>query len=210
MGKITENEVKKILKNKETMINSLRGKFFSVRHDLMQQREVIEMVCLSSPISGVAGPKGSHKDLTDVYEKYQDTLTRRRIEYKALLRQLVRQEERINRVWEAFLALEEPYYGILNALYVHNRLYSDVESCSGLSHRIFEEKRKEGIRQIIRLFESDSNISVMLLMKEREKEQKKQNKKRQAGKAKSADAPDGTQMTLAEFGINNKQEEESC
>lgn len=212
MGKISENEVKDILKNKETMLNSIHEKLFMVRHDLMQHREIIEMVCLSSPISGVSGPKGVHKDLSDVYEKYQNTLNRRRTEYKALFRQMVRKEDKINRVWGAFLTLDDPYYWILNELYVHNRLYTDVESCSGMSHRIFEEKRKDGIRQIIRLYESNANISVMLLMKEREKEQniKKQDEKDQTGAAKSADASDGTQMTLAEFGINNKQEEESC
>lgn len=185
MGKkITEKEIKRILRNKDTEINSIHNKLYTVKKDLFQQREIIETICLSSPISGIAGPKGTHKDLSDVYEKYQETLGRRRMDYKSIFRYLERKEEDINRVWQAYLCLEDPYYRILTELYVNNRLYADVEQSSGMSHRIFEQNRKQGIQQIKDLYQSDSNISILLLMKEKKEaeaaEEKKQTKKKES------------------------------
>ena len=162
--------------------NKANTKLYTVKKDLFQQREIIETICLSSPISGIAGPKGTHKDLSDVYEKYQETLGRRRTDYKSIFRYLERKEEDINRVWQAYLCLEDPYYRILTELYVNNRLYADVEQSSGMSHRIFEQNRKQGIQQIKDLYQSDTNISILLLMKEKKEaeaaEEKKQTKKK--------------------------------
>ena len=58
-------------------------------------------------------------------------------------------------------------HDIIDRLYVKGELYKSVEQDMGLNHRIFEGKRKQAIRDIQKLYESDlSNAQIICIQKE--------------------------------------------
>ena len=190
MKKLTELEVKKILKNKDAMIGNVHNRMHQIRLALHNGYEIMDVVRLPSPkVDDMPGRKGDYKGLEEVYIQYEEVLSMRNQEYKSLFRELIKEEERIHRVWEAFLALDEPYSSIINDLYVSKVKYKAVEQEYGLSHRVFEEARKEGIDKIIEMVESGKSISLLLLMKEKRKEEPK----------KESVKKDWEQITMSEF-----------
>ena len=66
-------------------------------------------------------------------------------DYKAMYCELILQEDMIEQVWDAYMRLEEPYYSIINRMYVQSMLYAVVEQESGWSRQVFEKKRKKSI-----------------------------------------------------------------
>ena len=63
--------------------------------------------------------------------------------------ELSEEADEIRRLWNCFLALPEPYYGILHRLYVEKELYAAVENGSGHGHDWFEKRRKEGLALMV-------------------------------------------------------------
>ena len=59
--------------------------------------------------------------------------------------ELILKEQLIEQVWDAYMHLEEPYYSIVNRMYIQGMLYATVERESGWSRQVFEKKRKKGI-----------------------------------------------------------------
>ncbi len=163
--KISEKDVIKILQHKESMLDAIYEKIYSIKQEMLNTDEVIEMVALScKQVSDMHSSAGEHKDLFEVYERYLSQLKKRGKEYKVVLQALILKEEMILRVWSCFLALDDPYYTILNRRYVHNELYDAVQKESGYSLQVFEKYRKRAIQGIIKLYFSDVTDERLQLM----------------------------------------------
>lgn len=161
---ITEVNVINILKNKTELINSIQDRIYNFRKDISDTDEIIEMVSLSSKeLSDMPGG-GGKKDLWNTYEKYRRQLELRQKEYADSLYHLIMQEDRIYRVWNSFLLLDEPYYGIVKRLYTEKELYDTVQKESGYSLQVFNKYRKRAIKSIIDIYNSeitDENLQQM-------------------------------------------------
>ena len=147
---MTEQKVKEILRNREALLTSIHQKMLTIEQDMAKTDDMIET--MSMPTRFLSGmPKGSakQKDLSDVYGNYKKILKQRNEDYKTMFLELILQEQMIEQVWDAYMRLEEPYYSIINKMYVQSMLYATVESESGWSRQVFEKKRKKGIRLIV-------------------------------------------------------------
>ncbi len=147
---MTEQEVKEILRNRETLLISIHQKMSAIEQDMAKTDDMIETMSMpANSMSGMPRGSGKQKDLGDVYRNYKKILKRRNEDYRTMFLELVLKEEMIERVWEAYMRLEEPYYSIINRMYVQSMLYAAVERESGWSRQVFEKKRKKGIQLIV-------------------------------------------------------------
>lgn len=163
MRKLNETEIKEILRNREKKIESIHKKMFSLYREMEHTDEIIESVAFpSTNYSGLPGGKGGHKDLGDVLLKYNRQLYNRNEEIRRIMWELVEEEDSISRLWACFYALGDPYYSILNALYVENQLYQTVEANFDVSHKTFEKYRQKGIELLLRFYESDESITRLM------------------------------------------------
>lgn len=147
---ITEKEIKYILRNREMLLFSIHQKMVTIEKDIEKTEDMI--VSMSLPTNRMSElPRGSakQKDLDDVYRNYKKILKQRNEDYKAMYWELILQEQLIEQVWDAYMRLEEPYYSIINRMYVQSMLYATVERESGWSRQVFEKKRKKGIELIL-------------------------------------------------------------
>lgn len=147
---ITEQEVKNILRNREILLLSIHQKMSVIEQDMEKTDDMIETMSMPANLmSGMPRSSGTQKDLGDVYRNYKKILKQRNEDYKSMYWELVLKEEMIERVWDAYMRLEEPYYSIINKMYVQSMLYAAVERESGWSRQVFEKKRKKGVRLIV-------------------------------------------------------------
>lgn len=108
------------------------------------------------------GAKNRRKDLGDVLLEYERQQQRRNEEIRKMMCALTGQEEMINRIWACFYALDDPYYSILQQLYVENQLYQAVESSFDVSHKTFEKYRQHGLALIVGFYESGVSIADLM------------------------------------------------
>lgn len=159
---ITEKDIKEILKYRDNYINLIRKNMSTIQKEIQNTDDIIMSVSLPSCNEiGVQNGAGVYTGLEIVYEEYREILKKRKAEYIDMLLNLIEEEMSIERVWMCFLALREPHFTILNEIYVKKQLYSATEKASGLSHAIFERKRKEGIESIIQYYNSDKSASEL-------------------------------------------------
>ena len=161
--KISEAAVKDILRNREKKINNIHKKMYALHKELGSTDDVLETAALPAIKSdGMPGARGTHQDLSDVYLSYQKQLISRNEEIRKIMWSLVEEEERISRVWACFYALDDPYYSILNSIYVENQLYQTVENDFEMSHKTFEKNRQHAVSLIIKFFESGESIADLM------------------------------------------------
>lgn len=162
---ITDADVKEFLRNKEQIIDSCKEKIINIKKDLENNNEMIEAVSLSSkPITDMPKGNGGIIDLSSTFERYEKKLKEREEEYKELLWYVMAKEEAVRRVWACLYLLNDPYYWIMNKLYVEGNLYAAVEYDYGKSHKQFETKRKEAIESILDLYyHCDMTTDQMIL-----------------------------------------------
>ena len=162
-NKISEAAVKDILRNREKKIENIHKKMYSLHKELESTDEVLEAAALPAVKSdGMPGSHGTHQDLSDVYITYQKQLKDRNEEIRKIMWALVEEEERISRVFACYYALDDPYYSILNAIYVENQLYQSVENDFEMSHKTFEKNRQHAILLIIKFYESGESIADLM------------------------------------------------
>lgn len=163
--RLTAEEAQKLLSEKGRQLEGIQHKMRLLYHELEELDDSDDLLKAAAiparPASGVSGG-GRHADNLDVLERYYRQRQERGMEIREQMWRLSEQEEDIRRLWGCFLALQEPYYGILEGLYVDKRLYADVEKSWGYSHSVFEKTRKEGLRLLADMFNS-SYTSVELI-----------------------------------------------
>lgn len=163
MYKLTEENVKKILHEKNQILQDIRRKRMDI-FEMMSDTDsaILSSALPSSEISFLPSGKGNHRDLGDVFLQYRETLRKRNTELGEFLWELSEMEEGIIRAWVCFCALPNPYYGILKSLYVENQLYHTVEQEFGAAHKTFERYRKTAIQKLIQYYESDISVGRLL------------------------------------------------
>ena len=176
---LDEQQVKEILRMREEKLNTIHDKIYQIKKDMLNTDSVIEMVSLGSKmITELPSGGGSNEGLERTYMRYQQKLEEQNKEYQIIITKLMIKEDCINRVWSAFLALNEPEYGIVDRLYVHGEKYNMTQLESGFSLQVFEKYRKRAIDNILALYNSDLNevdfileISTLTQKKKRKKKE---------------------------------------
>lgn len=189
---ITERDVIEILRHKDNFISIIHRKLYTISRDLRSTNDIILSVSLpSQQMSGMPGRKGAVKDLEDTYEKYRIVLEQRKKDYQDIVFNLIEEEMSIVRVWMCYLVLGEPYATILDKVYVQKQLYTATELESDMAHSTFERKRQEGIKLIMKYYNSGISASEL-------KELQKQPGMKKRGSAKKEDAG-AHQMSLSDW-----------
>ena len=189
---ITERDVIEILRHKDNFISIIHRKMYTISRDLRSTNDIILSVSLpSQQMSGMPGRKGVVKDLEDTYEKYRIVLEQRKKDYQDIVFNLIEEEISIVRVWMCYLALGEPYATILDKVYVQKQLYTATEQESDMAHSTFERKRQEGIKLIMKYYNSGKSAAEL-------KELEKEPGMKMRGSAKKEDAG-AHQMSLSDW-----------
>ena len=175
MRSLDEAAVKDILQNREKKIDNIHRKMISLYQELERNDEVLETVAYpKTELSGMSGGKGTHKDLGDVLLQYNRQICNRNEEIRKIMWELVEEEDSISRLWACFYALNDPFYSILNALYVENQLYQAIENNFDMSHKTFEKYRQRGIELLLLFYNSDESIAKLMRSYSKEKTDKRQ------------------------------------
>ena len=183
-GKMTPGRAKEILQNKDRMLTGIDRKVGLLCGELCGHGEdegILAAAAMPGRMYGMPVSGRVHGDNTDVLLRYYRQKTQRQKEIRLRLCELSRESEEILRLWDCFLALPEPYYGILHELYVEKKLYTEVEAGLRFGHSRFERTRKEGLELAVYMFNSGNDgLELMRAASLWEK--------RKAGKKGSGDA----------------------
>lgn len=164
---ITEERIKMILSKREKMLRDINEKVILLIKDLdridddLITEKSIHAVSINMMPSAQGGVK---KDLSDLIIKLQRDREERKNELYKMIRLLSDQEYMINRVWACFLALDDPYYTMLNQLYVENDLYEAVRQQFDMSPTTFERHRKKALTLIAEYVDSQLSVSEIMSM----------------------------------------------
>lgn len=159
---ISKENVKDFLRNRDKIKIEIYDKIYTINCEIRKTNDIIEMVSFQhAELSDM--PKGSknHKDLSDTYLKYQKILDERSKEYSSLLYGLIQKEEAVDRVWQCYMVLAEPYYSILTEMYVKDQKYEVAEATSGYSRQAFEKHRKRGVDLVLELYNSKKSMNEL-------------------------------------------------
>lgn len=103
-----------------------------------------------------------YKDLGNVLLQEKRIYYEQKQEVKEMLISFTEELEAIDRIWVCFQVLDSATYEILYQLYVLKKLYRETEKETGLNHRIFEETRKRGIQNILKMYQSEvTNLEII-------------------------------------------------
>lgn len=163
MRKVSENEVKDILRNYDRKIESIHQQMLNLYEELDSDSLMSEVAFPAADMFGMSGTKGNHGDLSNVLLAYQSKRYERKTEVLAMMWELTEEEEVLRRVWRCMQLLEYPYYTILNELYVKNQLYYAVEQNYGRSHHTFEKHRKKAVERLLACYHSESDRMIRYL-----------------------------------------------
>lgn len=192
-GKMTPGRAKKILQNKDRMLTGIDRKVGLLCGELCGTGEdegILEAAAMPGRMYGMPSGGRTYGDNTDVLLRYYRQKVQRHKEIKLRLCELSRESEEILRLWDCFLALPEPYYGILYELYVEKKLYTEVEAGFRFGHSWFERTRKEGLELAAYMFNS-GNDGLELMQAASLWEKRKAGKKGEQGCAGQMELPLG-------------------
>lgn len=164
---ITEERIKMILSKREKMLRDINEKVILLIKDLDRSDDdlITEKSIHAVSINMMPSAKGGlKKDLSDLVIKLQRDREERKNELYKMIRLLSDQEYMINRVWACFLALDDPYYTMLN------QLSAKIEAAKEF------DKEDELNQKLERL----SELNALLDMDEKREEKEKQRKENEA------------------------------
>lgn len=177
--KVDSEKIKNVLRHHHELTRQIHNHLLDIRKKIDEvEQQAIEMASYPKIDLSIEGRgSGEHKDLADVYLKYQKLVRTQERELTDEIIALTVNAEGIHRLYLCFQSLTGEEYNIINRIYVKGELYKSVEKDSGLNHRVFEERRKQAILDIQQLYESDlSNKQIVNLRKDntfsREKKEK--------------------------------------
>ena len=178
--KVDSEKIKEVLRHHNELTQQLHYQIIDIQKKIEEvKKQSIEVAAYPHIDFSARGKGGVKKDLADVYLKYQKMIRNREKELTAEILILTADAEGIHRLYLCFRSLTGEGYNIIYRLYVKGDLYRQVEEEMGLNHRIFEEKRKQAIEEIQRLYESDLTNAQIVRMRrnnitnERKKKEKK-------------------------------------
>ncbi len=155
--KIDSEKIKNVLRHHDELTQQIHNQVMDIRKKIDEVRQQsMEMASYPKIDLTIEGRgSGEHKDLADVYLKYQKLVQTQEKELTTEMLVLTVRAEGIHRLYLCFQSLTGEEYEIINRLYVKGELYKSAEKEMGLNHRAFEWSRKQAIRDIQRLYESD-------------------------------------------------------
>lgn len=149
---IDESVVKKVLASYEDLKVDIQRKQKLLYNELSNEDSCIaEIAYKKISYDKIGGSSNNVNDLSEIINQHQKLLRERGIEVREALVTLIKRQEIYQRIWCCYNLLDLEAYQILTKLYVNNQLYASVEVESGLSHKTFENRRKQAIQDIIRL-----------------------------------------------------------
>lgn len=181
--KIEKEEVKDTLKHYNELSQEIHMQIMNLRDELSKvEEQALEIAAYpKTDLTEKNGCGGVHKDLTEVYLKYQKLVHDRQKEIIQNIAYLTIRSDDLYRLYLCSQALSGEGYEIISRIYNKNEKYKVVEMESGLSHRIFEKKRQQAIRDIQRLYESDlTNRQILEMQKIHMYDQKFQKRKKES------------------------------
>lgn len=145
---ISEENIKDILRNHDVKMNTINQKMEELTKEIETTDALLDALKLN------VGEKvyGKDEGIGKVTTKYSKHLEQHSKDLQTIFDMLMEEKQVIQRVWNCFYALDEPYYTILYMLYVEQRLYKTVEAEYKWSHRVFERDRKKGISLIQQIY----------------------------------------------------------
>lgn len=198
---ITEEDVKNILRSRKQLLNQIHDKMYSINRDISMKNDIIEMVSFgSSALSDMPKGKGEHHDLSNTYLRYIKTLEDEQETFKEILINLILKERKIERVWLSYRILEDPFYSIIENLYVNNEKFEMAVIISGLSTRAFNKYRARGIELIIKFYNSDLSVEKLMQMDQKAEIRRKETKDR-----KEMVLPENYQLDIQDY-LKDEQE----
>ena len=166
--RVDEKIIKNVLRHHDELLRQTYEQMIDVRKKIDEiTRQSIEIASYPKiDLSIESNRGGEHRDLFDVYLKYQKLIRIQKEELINEMHVLTIQAEGIHRIYLCFQILPRVEYRIINRIYVKGELYKTVEEDFGLNHRIFEQKRQQAIQIIQNVYKSDlSNEQIVYLCK---------------------------------------------
>lgn len=198
MDTITPEAAKEMLSNHYRDLDAIDQKMDLLYNELAAYEELkndcIRLAALPARPEVMTGGGGGNTDNLEVMLRYENRKRERLNEIRMQMWILSEKAEGIRRLWNCFLALQEPYYGILQQLYVKKELYAAAQCSSGMSHRGFEQARKKGLEILAELY--NSNYSALELMEIRDFPKKGQANKKKRAKNQTATLPGQIELPL--------------
>lgn len=189
---INEEIVKDVLRNRDEKIRTIHEKMANLYQEAGKDAVLQNIALPAQNLTGMPGAKGNHKDLSDVLLAYQKQYARRNAELREVLWELSDEEEQIYRIWGCFNALDNPFYSILDRLYVKGEKYQSVEQEMGICHNTFENNRAQAVKLIMMHYESELSIAEII---RRDRSRRKINKKGKGRKKEQG----MQQMSISDF-----------
>lgn len=157
MMKVDSEKIKEVLRHHNELTQQIHNQVIDIRKKIDEvEQQSLEMASYPKiDLSATGSGSGIHKDLADVYLNYQRLVKTQERELTDEMLTLIASARGIHRLYLCFQSLSGDEYNIIYQLYVQGKLYKAVEEETGLNHRRFEEKRKQAIRDIQQLYESD-------------------------------------------------------
>lgn len=147
--KMDSKKIKDVLRHHSELTQQIHKQVLEIREKLDEvQQQTIEMASYPKiDLSQEGGGRGTHKDLADVYLRYQKLVNEQEEQLAAEMHVLTIHAEGIHRLYLCFQTLIGEEHDIIDRLYVKGELYKSVEQDMGLNHRIFEGKRKDYMQE---------------------------------------------------------------
>ncbi len=154
---VTVDSVRVLLMNYETHKCRIQQRILELYKELEDTDSFIQVISFKKNIlTGMPRAKGGlPKGLTEIVEQHDKLMNDRISEISAGIEMLMKEEESLRRVWVCYQALSYEEYEIITRLYVKKEPYKQVEAELEYSHGKFEKLRKEGLEDIISLYDSD-------------------------------------------------------
>lgn len=181
--KIDSEKIKNVLRHHQELTRQIHNQLLDIRKRIDEvAQQSIEMASYTKTDVSMEGKgSGDYKDLGDVYLKYQKLMKRQEKELTDEMLALMVNAEGIHRLYLCFQSLTGEEYNIIDSIYVKGELYRSVEKELGLNHRVFEEKRKQAIRDIQQLYESDLSNEQIVNLRKKNAFTRRQRRKNEAG-----------------------------
>ncbi len=159
---ITDEFVKNVLRTHKERLFQIHKRILELYEEMQNTDALIRSMSTSSKLGKIGGGKTGNQDLGDFLIRHHKLLKQQSEELRAELFKLSEEEETINRVWSCFRALTGQEQEYLQSLYVEGKTYKETELESGVSHRTFEITRRNGIKRILKMYQSSWNNREIL------------------------------------------------
>lgn len=178
-SQIGTEEIKNTLKHYDELSKKIHTQIMQLKQNLSEvEMQALEVAAYPKTDLAEKGGGGEiHKDLTNVYLRYQRIVLEKQKDLLSEIIYLTAKSENLHRLYLCSQAIAGDGYEIITRIYVQNEKYKTVEMESGLSHRVFEQKRQQAIRDIQKLYESElTNHQIIELQKKHNHNTKKRKK----------------------------------